>query len=364
MAGRKRSHCFCVTINHADWSKSCLGEYLTAGNLVKRLAIGEEKYSPPLDPDTGSVDDTVAVGRHHHCFIDFVDNYFLVEVQDIINLFLGGDPYSLDIQLSKEDRSPYLFNVRVSELSLYARCWYHARTKYRTIRDIDKVDEFICSLGQNARFAVGLIEQHVKELRTEEALRRRVFEPNLNCKVTRDILGVLNDGLSHLYLVGAPGCGKTEVVDWFLKGKTYWKAGESSGFVFGTLGDNVEFIWFEDFDMFKYEGHLNTLLSLMDHKETTVSKKCCDDRTIVSPARHVYISNNAVPGDYPMFKRRVSVIDVNYKMHECAGCGDITAGLQGLTDAEVLNSVSRVNTTTQTKEYLNCNSDFGLDNDM
>ncbi|CAF5067122.1 unnamed protein product [Rotaria sp. Silwood1] len=105
MAGRKRSHCFCVTINHADWSKSCLGEYLTAGNLVKRLAIGEEKYSPPLDPDTGSVDDTVAVGRHHHCFIDFVDNYFLVEVQDIINLFLGGDPYSLDIQVCKSPKA-------------------------------------------------------------------------------------------------------------------------------------------------------------------------------------------------------------------------------------------------------------------
>ncbi|CAF3812635.1 unnamed protein product [Rotaria sp. Silwood1] len=72
----------------------------------------------------------------------------------------------------------------------------------------------------------------------------------------------------------------------------------------------------------------------MDHKETTVSKKCCDDRTIVSPARHIYISNYGIPNDYPMFKRRVVVVDVTHKMQDCQGCGDfgdVTGALQGLT---------------------------------
>lgn len=147
------------------------------------------------------------------------------------------------------------------------------------------------------------------------------MEPNRQCAIARQILEKLNDGVSHLYIQSAPGFGKTELIDYFLKGRSYWKGGEPSAFLFGTLRDDVEFIWFEDFDLHKYSGHLNTLLSLMDHKETTVSKKCADDRTIVCPARHIYISNYHIPGDYPMFARRLQVFEIDHKMFQCGGCG-------------------------------------------
>lgn len=204
---------------------------------------------------------------------------------------------------------------------MYARAWHHAKSVYKTIRPIDKSDPFLIGLGQYQRFGVSIIEQHLNNLRSEEANRRRVYEPNRRCKIAREILTALDDGVSHLYIVGTPGIGKTEIVDWYLRGKNYWKAGEPSNFLFGTLPDKVDFIWFEDFDMYKYTGHLNSLLSLMDHKETTISRKGVDDRTIVTPARFIYISNYQIPLDYPMFQRRLKVINVDHPIYSCqCGC--------------------------------------------
>lgn len=215
-----------------------------------------------------------------------------------------------------------MHNVRVSELSLYARAWHHAKSVYRTIRPIDKSDPFLIGLGQYQRFGISIIEQHLANLRKKEADERRVFEPNRRCQITRNILEALDDGVSHLYIVGTPGIGKTEVVDWYLKGRKYWKAGEPSNFLFGTLTDKLEFIWFEDFDLMKYNGHLNSLLSLMDHKETTISRKGCDDRTIISPARFIFISNYQIPCDYPMFQRRLKIIQVDHQLWNCQCAGD------------------------------------------
>lgn len=101
MSGRKRSHCFSITINHVEWSKKCFGEYMLADEgLVKRLAVGQEKHHPEFDCDTGAI-----IGDsdsfHHHIFIEFVDNYFLTEVRDLIVCFLGGEDHSFDIQVSR-----------------------------------------------------------------------------------------------------------------------------------------------------------------------------------------------------------------------------------------------------------------------
>lgn len=225
-------------------------------------------------------------------------------------------PKSWLLYISKEDKCPFLFGVRISELSLYARAWHHAKSTYKTLRPIDKSDPFLVGLGQYQRFGLQIIEQHLTDLREKAANARPVMAPNERCQITRELLGAL-EGVKHLYIVGSPGNGKTEVVDWYLRGKNYWKAGEPSSFLFGTLPDKVDYIWFEDFDMFKYGGHLNNLLSLMDHKETTISRKGVDDRTVICPARFVFISNFNVPSDYPMFQRRVQVVNVNHKMYNC-----------------------------------------------
>jgi hypothetical protein len=98
MAGRKRSNCFFVTINNVSWSKKTVGEWLLIDNLVTELAVGEESYSPPLDPDTEEL--TVAEpGRHHHIFVRFTEALFLNDVRDIINVFLCDEVHSMDIQV-------------------------------------------------------------------------------------------------------------------------------------------------------------------------------------------------------------------------------------------------------------------------
>lgn len=252
--------------------------------------------------------------------------------------------------LSKEDRQPVLYNVRVSELSLFARAWHHAKTTYRDIRPIQKSDPFIVGLGQHSRFAISIVEEHLAELRRFKAMQRVVYEPNRVCKVSRDILGVLNESMSHLYIQGAPGYGKTEIVDWFLKGKSYWKAGEPSSFLFGTLPDKVDYIWFEDFDMHKYGPHLSTLLSLMDHKETTVSRKCCDDRTVVLNARFIFISNYFIPSEYPMFARRVKYMEIEHKLHECVGCGPAEEQAVALLDI-IQEQTARLQNTLRRMEH-------------
>lgn len=325
----RASSCFAITFNHVEWTKDCFAEFILATDDVQRLAIAQEEHHPPLDCITGEAPEPN--GYHHHVFIEFITPKYLEQVRQYCAEFLGDEPRSVNVQcckspkswllyITKEDDRPYLFGVRISECSLYARCWHHAKSNYRVVKPIDRNHPFIISLGQYQRFGLGIIEQHLTSLRLDLANRRSVFEPNRNCSITREILSSLSSSASHLYITGAPGLGKTEVIDWFMKGRVYWKAGDPSGFLFGTLNDTVEFIWFEDFDMFKYQGNLNTMLSLMDHKETTISKKCCDDRTITCPARHVYISNFHIPADFPMFRRRVKVIDVSHSLYLCSGC--------------------------------------------
>lgn len=98
MSGRKRSSCFAVTINHVEWGKDCLAEYLLAGDCVRRLAIGCEPHHPPLDCMTGEVPESN--GFHHHIFVEFKEKYFLEEVRRIFEEFLGGEPWSFDVQVS------------------------------------------------------------------------------------------------------------------------------------------------------------------------------------------------------------------------------------------------------------------------
>lgn len=254
------------------------------------------------------------------------------------------------LYLSKSDKAPFLHNVRVSQLSLYARAWHHAITSYQKPGPIRKADSFIIGCGMNARFAVGVIEEHMDNLRKFKASNRTVLEPNRRCKEVNDIMALL-EGEHHIYLKGEPGVGKTELVDFFLKGKKYWKGGEPSSFLFGTLPDEVDYIWFEDFDVVKYHGNLINILSLMDFKETGVSKKCVDDRVILSRAKFIFTSNYNIGNFYNMFLRRVKVFEVSHQLYSCAGCNpdyipdnqlglfDISGG-QMLIDLENFNGYS------------------------
>ncbi len=236
-----------------------------------------------------------------------------------INIQQCRSKKSVVLYLSKEDRAPFLYNVRVSELSLFARAWYHARKTYTYPQKVNKADSFIVSCGQNSRFAIAIMEEQVEQLRQKKADERRIYAPNHRCNITHQILlGLISP--KHLYIQGEPGLGKTELVDSFLVEKKYWKAGEPSTFIFGTLPDTVDYICFEDFDLVKYQGNINNLLSLMDHKETAISRQCVDDKIVTLHAKFIFTSNFQIPSAYSMFNRRIEYIHVCHKMFECTGC--------------------------------------------
>jgi hypothetical protein len=106
---------------------------------------------------------------------------------------------------------------------------------------IRKADPFIVGCCINSQFAVGIVEEHTDNLRKYKVNQRQVLDPNRRCKEVNDLLGLL-EGDKHVYVKGEPGVGKTELIDYFLKGKKYWKAGEPSPFLFGNLPDDVDFI--------------------------------------------------------------------------------------------------------------------------
>ncbi len=129
--------------------------------------------------------------------------------------------------------------MSVSRPSLFARAWYHTKTTYRYPQPLTKADAFIVSCGQNARFALPIMEQQCELLRNKKNDERMKFQPNHRCNTFTNIL-LAFQGDKHTYIQGEPGLGKIELVDNFLTGKHYWKAGEPSGFLFGTLPEKRE----------------------------------------------------------------------------------------------------------------------------
>lgn len=87
---RKRSHNFAITLNHVEWDKSCFGEFMIAGGNVKRLAVGEEQYHPPLDWSSGEAVEVSGGGVHHHIFVEFIDGFYLSDVREMVVEFLDN----------------------------------------------------------------------------------------------------------------------------------------------------------------------------------------------------------------------------------------------------------------------------------
>lgn len=326
MVGNKRGDSFFVTIGPATWLKSALGEWLELSGEFQQFAIGQEKYSQGLDPDTGEVVDG-PVGVHQHIYLKSIEKIYLSDVREMFLLFLGEEVVSLDVQscrsamgalryLSKEDRSPLLFNVPVSKLSLFARAWHHAKTTYRKIRPIDLADPFIISCGPHYKMAVNVIECHLKEMRDYMNLSRPRLSMNPFCNQVDSCYNVLNDG-KHLYLESPPGYGKSEFIDDYLKDKVYFKVNDQNQYCFAGLQESHEFLWFEDFDYEKWKNVSSTILSIMDGKQVSLQAKYLPDR-LTSFKLQVIFTSNYVLGATPEFMQRRVIHQ--YWNHHVANC--------------------------------------------
>jgi hypothetical protein len=108
MAGRKRSRSFAITFNHINWSKTAFGDYLTAANIIKSYCCAEESHHPALDPETGKIMN-VQTSKHHHIYLETQEKYFLTEIKDIVDLFIGNEPLSYDIQEITNLKTDWLF---------------------------------------------------------------------------------------------------------------------------------------------------------------------------------------------------------------------------------------------------------------
>jgi hypothetical protein len=67
------------------------------------LAIGEEKYHPPLDSETGEIIPNNH-GQHQHMSMETQEKWLLVEVREHLVLFKDGE-YSIDIQTCRSPKS-------------------------------------------------------------------------------------------------------------------------------------------------------------------------------------------------------------------------------------------------------------------
>jgi hypothetical protein len=318
---------FILTINNVTWPKSLTGEWFKHDPLFVEIAVGEEDYNPPLDCDTGMPSDAV-IGKHHHCFFKTSEPVKLDYVREMVITLTDDGGFDLQccksrkswlIYLSKGDKCPYLYNILVKDLSLFARANYHLVTKYREPGVIDRADHFMIGAGNFRNVILDLAENHMERLREKKHDARVTLEPNMSCWLTRSIFHSLVNR-EHVYIFGLPGLGKTELVDRFIQRFKTFRVGATDRFMFGGLNESHKVILFEDFKPFEHEKMLPTVLSIMDKKPVSISAKYATDCTKMFDAQVIFVSNEPIPSCMSMLERRVKFFCVDHKLYDCVTC--------------------------------------------
>lgn len=323
--GPKPATIFALTINNVDWPKSLTGFWFQQDENVKALVVGEENYHPPLDCDTGLPVDTEEK-KHHHVFIEFYEPMKLPDIKTMVDTLTDDKGYDLQVcksrrnwiqYITKGEGHPFIYNVSISECSLFTRATNHIKNKYKRPCPVDTADDFMVSAGNFRNVCIDMANRHVKKIRLELQAQRTSYEPNMQCGYVRKIYNAITSG-KHIYIHGAPGVGKTEIIDRIIKLTKCWRSNGNDKWMFGTLEENDEFAVFEDFDLFSFTM-LPTLLSIMDRKPVSVSQKYVDDQIKMFNTKCIFISNYTLCNSSPLF-RRVEYIDVEHKMFECEYC--------------------------------------------
>lgn len=323
--GPKGATIFALTINKVDWPKSLTGYWFQQCEYFNQCVVGEEDYHPPLDCDTGLPIDGDH-GKHQHVFIQSDIPLRLAEVQDIVSTLTDDKGYDLQVcksrrswlnYITKSDGCPFLWNVSISECSLFARAQNHIKNKYKRPCPVDTADDFMVSAGNFRNVVIDMANRHVKKLRTELQAQRSTYEPNMQCGHVRKIYNNALCG-KHMYIYGPPGFGKTEVIDRLVKHRKTWRTSANDKWMFGTLDEADEFAVFDDFDPMNF-SNLSTLLSVCDKKPVSVSEKYKNDEIKMFSCTCIFISNYPLSSQNPLF-RRVEYISLDHKLYECENC--------------------------------------------
>lgn len=325
--GGRGSHEFCLTINGIECDKVVIGEWFLRDNLCSDVCVSEEAYHDSLDPVTGEPSD-VESGKHQHCYLKTVEPMKLVDLREYVLTLTDDIGFDLQpcksrkswlIYITKEDCHPFMKNVRISELSLYARAQHHIKTKYRAPRPVDTADHFMVAAGNFRNVCINMADNHIAVLREKVQNDRITMEPNMQCWLTRAIFKALVNR-EHVYIYGLPGLGKTELIDRYVQRFKCWRAGAVDRFMFGTLQENHEVVLFEDFKPFESEKMLPTILSIMDKKPVAVSEKFKNDSIRMFNAQCIFVSNETIPSCMSMLERRVRFFCVDHRMYDCVSC--------------------------------------------
>lgn len=326
-AGRKGSHDFFLTINEIDCDKVVIGEWFARDPNISDICVAREEYHIGLDPLTGEPLDE-PTRHHYHCYLKFVEPMQLLEVQDIIVTLV--DDVGFDLQLcksrrntllyiTKEDGHPYMKNVRVSELALWARTNNYLKVKYRHPGKIDRADHFMVAAGNFRNVVLDVAANHMKSLREKEESNRITMAPNMQCWLTRAIYNSYLNG-DHLYLFGLPGLGKSQLVDRLIHGVKVWRAGHPDRFMFSELDEEHKVCLFDDFQPMENACHIPRIQAMMDKLPVTVSIKGQADQTRLIKAQFIFVSNEPIPSQMMSLERRVKFFCIDHKMYECVTC--------------------------------------------
>lgn len=323
--GIKGATLFALTLNKVDWPKSLTGYWFSQDDDISAICVAEEAYALPLDCDTGLPVDGDG-GVHHHCLLVFKVPMLLADVKRIVDTLVEDKGYDLQVcrsrvswlkYISKSDGCPYLFNISVAELSLYARANHYITTKYKRPMPVDASDAFMVSAGNFRNVCVDMAQQHVKRLRSDIQSKRETFDANMRCAYVRKVYADILLG-KHLYIYGSPGVGKTELIDGIVKLRKTWRTCSNDKWMFGTLKEDDEFAVMEDFDLLGFT-QLPVLLSVMDRKPVSISEKYKNDETKMFSCAVIFISNYMLCSSSPLH-RRVSYIEIPHKLFDCTSC--------------------------------------------
>ncbi|CAF0868883.1 unnamed protein product [Didymodactylos carnosus] len=329
----------CVTITHVDWSKDESAFWFSQDELVKRYLVAEELHDDTID-------------RHHHIFVEYSEDVNLDYVRSCVTCL--SDNLSIDVSVCKSqknwlkyctkyDFNPVRFNVRVEELSFGAQLSSHVEDHYISRYQVDFMDPFLVMHGNNRSTIISYINEWLSRRRVEIVDQREVILPNVSCGFTMRFDYWFGENKGNIYLWGEPGVGKTELVDFYMKGERVWRPSSVSPYMWSGLTEDFEYVWFEDFRISNYRTEISRLLSLMDGKPVSVQGKYKDDQLVLTRARFIFTSNEKDDIDYPEFARRVQIFHVDHQMFCCpggAGCGggDVTVSNPSIsTQQRIMN---------------------------